>query len=175
MPDQSHDGNDDIVNAETQHEKSDVNVRALGWAVVIFIVFAAATYGLLYLQFHFFARHFRGEAPQPLTMMTLPSDASVPVTPRLQPFPARVNDGGVLPPNANTPVKDMEEMRVAEEQVLNNPGWIDQEKGIVRLPIDVAKQLMVQRLSVPVAAPGGQPPEANQAAEDGGPNTGAKP
>lgn len=150
MPD--HDRDDAIVNAETQHEKSDVNVRALGWALVIFIVFAAATHGLVYLQFHSYARYFRGEASQPLTMMARPSDASVPGTPRLQPFPTRLN-GSALPPNANTPVKDMEEMRVADEKMLNTPAWVDQEKGVVRLPIDVAKQLVVQR-GLPVAKEG---------------------
>ncbi|MDP9359959.1 MAG: hypothetical protein M3P29_00765 [Acidobacteriota bacterium] len=145
MPDQAHDRDDGIVNAETQHEKSDVNVRALAWALVIFIVFAAVTHGLLYLQFHFFVRYFRGEASQPLTMMARPSDASIPATPRLQPFPTRLHDGAVLPPNANTPATDMEEMRAAEEQALNHPGWVDRQKGVVRLPIDVAKQLVVQR------------------------------
>ena len=152
MPDHAHNSDDGIINAETQHEKSDINVRALGWAVVIFIVFAAATHGLIYLQFHFYARHFRSEASQPLTMMARPSDASVPATPRLQPFPTSLNEGVVLPPNANTPVKDMEEMRAADEKALNTPGWVDQEKGIVRLPIDVAKQLVVQR-GLPVVKP----------------------
>jgi len=146
MPEPTHDRHDDgMVNAETHHEKSDVNVRALLWAVVIFIVFAAATHGLLYLQFHFFARHFRKEASQPLTMMTPAS--TVPAAPRLQPFPS-----GELPPNANTPATDMNEMRVAEEQAMTKPGWVDKQKGVVRLPIDVAKQLVVQR-GLPVVAP----------------------
>lgn len=144
MPDPAHNRDDGIINAETQHEKSDIDVRALGWAVVIFIVFAVATHGLLYLQFHFYARYFRGQASQPLTMMARPSDASVPVTPRLQPFPTMSKDE-MLPPYATTPVKDMAEMRASEEKMLNNPGWVDQKNGIVRVPIDVAKQLVVQR------------------------------
>lgn len=175
MPDHAHDRDDGIVNAETQHEKSDVNVRALGWAVVIFIVFAAATHGLLYLQFHFFARYFRREASQPLTMMARPSDASIPATPRLQPFPTSLHAGGALTPNANTPVTDMAEMRAAEEQALNHLGWVDREKGVVRLPIDVAKQLVVQRLSGGATAPGGPDFALTAAAEGGGPHTGTKP
>ena len=135
----------DVVNPETQHEKSDVNVRALLWAVVIFIVFAALTHALLYAQFHFFAKHFRNEASQPLTMMARPS--SVPVTPRLQPFPSQT-----LPPNATTPVTDMAEMRAAEDASLNKAGWVDRQKGVVRLPIETAKQLVVQR-GLPVVAP----------------------
>src|SRR5438132_185049 len=136
MPD--HDRNDSIVNAETHHEKSDVNVRALLWSVAIFIIFAAMTHAVLYLQFHYFARLFRNEASQPLTMMTPASP--VPVAPRLQPFPNEK-----LPPNVSTPATDMDEMRVAAEKALNEPGWVDRQKGVVRLPIEVAKHVVVQR------------------------------
>src|SRR3954469_5575227 len=145
MPDHAPYRDDDIVNPETRHEESDVNVRALLWAVVIFIIFAAVTHLILYAQFHAYARHFRNEASQPLTMMAPPS--RVPATPRLQPFPSKT----VLP-TANTPVTDMADMRKAEDEALNKPGWIDQQKGIVRLPIETAKQLVVQR-GLPVVTP----------------------
>ena len=135
----------EIVNPETHHEKSDVNVRALLWAVVVFIVFAALTHGVLYLQFNLYRKLFRGKSnPPPLTAMVRSADASVPAEPRLQPFKA-----GDRPPNTSTPVVDMEQMRAAEEQALHTPGWVDKQKGIVRLPIEVAKQLAVQRLGAP--------------------------
>ncbi len=146
MADHAHYRDDEIVNAETRHEESDVNVRALLWAVVIFVIFAGVTHLVLYLQFHAYARYFRNETSQPLTMMPRPS--SVPAAPRLQPFPA--ND---LPPNVSTPVKDMAEMRIAEDEAMNKAGWVDQQKGVVRLPIDVAKQLVVQR-GLPVVKEG---------------------
>lgn len=146
MPDHPHYSDDEIVNTETHHETSDVNVRALLWALVIFVVFAAVTHLVLYLQFHAYARYFRKDESQPLTMMAPPSN--VPATPRLQPFPTNS-----LPPYASTPVTDMNEMRSAYDQSLNTPGWIDQKKGVVRLPIDVAKQLVVQR-GLPVVKEG---------------------
>jgi hypothetical protein len=152
MPEHAHYRDDEIVNRETRHEDSDVNVRALLWAVVIFIVFAFVTHGLLYLQFHAFAKYFRSEISQPLTMMAHPSDASVPATPRLQPFPSKMHDGNVPPPNTNTPLTDMAEMRAAQDESLNKAGWVDKQKGIVRLPIETAKQLVVQR-GLPVVAP----------------------
>jgi hypothetical protein len=145
MPDHAPYRDDDIVNPETHHEESDVNVRALLWAVVIFIVFAAVTHLILYTQFHAYARHFRNQASQPLTMMAPPSN--VPATPRLQPFPSKT-----ILPNVSTPVTDMADMRKAEEAALNKPGWVDQQKGIVRLPIETAKQLVVQR-GLPVVTP----------------------
>ena len=145
MPDHAHYGDDEIVNPETHHEESDVNVRALLWSVAIFIIFAGVTHLVLYLQFHAYARYFRNESSQPLTMMAHPT--AVPATPRLQPFPNKT-----IPPPASTPVIDMAEMRNAENESLNKAGWVDRQKGIVRLPIDVAKQLVVQR-GLPVVTP----------------------
>ena len=101
MPEHAHYRDDDIVNPETRHEDSDVNVRALLWSVVIFIVFAFVTHAVLYLQFHAYAKHFRNESSQPLTMMPPPS--KVPPTPRLQPFSNKLVNGQDLPPNTNTP------------------------------------------------------------------------
>src|SRR5438067_3866093 len=134
----------EIVNPETHHEKSDVNVRALLWSMAIFVVFAAVSHFVLYGMFKFFAARARNTTVAPLTSMA--PGSSVPQQPRLQPFPNQDQRGREMPPNVSTPIVDMEEMRATEEQALRNPGWVDRQKGIVRLPIDVAKQLSVQRL-----------------------------
>src|SRR5262245_6168298 len=134
----------EIVNRETHHEKSDVNVRALLWFFVIFVIFAAVTHGLLYAQFQWMRHHFQKQQGAPLTSMARP--ASVPAEPRLQPLEAKNRAGQLNPPYASTPVTDMDEMRAAEERALHTPGWVDKEHGVVRLPIDVAKQLAVQRI-----------------------------
>ncbi|HYU77547.1 MAG TPA: hypothetical protein VEK56_01095 [Vicinamibacterales bacterium] len=137
----------EIVNPETHRERSDVNVRALLWFAAIFIVFAAVTHLTLWLMFKHFARMARQNNAPALTQVVRPANASIPQTPRLQPFPQRGQRGTTMPPNASTPVVDMEEMRATEEQTLNNPGWVDRQRGIVRLPINVAKLLTVQRLN----------------------------
>jgi hypothetical protein len=136
----------EIVNPETHHERSDVNVRALLWFAVIFVVFAAFSHLLLWMMFKYFAGKARNVRSTPLTAIARPADASIPRMPRLQPFPNRDPRGAMIAPNVTTPVVDMEEMRAIEEKALRNPGWVDRQKGIVRLPIDVAKQLTVQRL-----------------------------
>jgi hypothetical protein len=135
----------EIINPETHHEKSDVNVRALLWFMVGFIVFAALSHLLVVKMFHFFVARAGNVTSEPLTMISRPADASIPPTPRLQPFPNRDPGGNVIPPNANGPVIDMAQLRAMEDQALHDPGWVDRPKGIVRVPIDVAKQLVVQR------------------------------
>jgi hypothetical protein len=143
----------DIVNPETHHEKSDVNVRALLWAMGIFVIFAAISHFVLLGMFKYFAEMARNSTAAPLTSVARPPDASIPQQPRLQPFPNRDPRGTMIPPNVTTPIVDMEEMRATEEQTLHSPGWVDRQKGIVRLPIDVAKQLAVQRLNAGGAKP----------------------
>jgi len=142
------------VNPETHHERSDVNVRALLWFAAIFIMFAVVTHLVLWVMFKQFASMARHTPSTPLTSIARPADASIPQTPRLQPFPTKgQRTGQTMPPNTSTPVVDMQEMRANEDQLLNNPGWVDKQKGIVRLPIEVAKQLAVQRLSQQGAKP----------------------
>jgi hypothetical protein len=135
----------EIVNPQTKHETSDVNVKALLGFVVVFIVFAIVTHIVLYLMFNHYRTIFRGHTNEPLTAIERPAGADVPVEPRLQPFASKDAKGEAIPPTGATPVVDMETMRHDEDEALNNPGWIDQKAGRVRLPIEVAKQLVVQR------------------------------
>src|SRR6266550_664752 len=37
------------------------------------------------------------------------------------------------------------DIRMQEEQTLNSYGWVDQQNGVVRIPIDRAMQLLAQR------------------------------
>src|SRR6185437_6562541 len=47
--------------------------------------------------------------------------------------------------------KDLAEIHNAEAEALNNTGWIDQSKGVVRLKIDDAMQLMEEIWKNPAA------------------------
>jgi hypothetical protein len=40
---------------------------------------------------------------------------------------------------------EINKFRLQEEQTLNSYGWVDQEAGVVRIPIDRAMELMAQR------------------------------
>lgn len=143
----------EIVNVETSHEKSDVNVKALLWSVAVFIVFGFITHGILFVMFKYFAEIARGQTNEPMTEINV--RAEIPPEPRLQPLQTKDRAGKLIVPNASTPVTDMEEMRAREDEAQKNAGWVDKSKGQVRLPIDVAKQLVVQR-GLPVNSGGAQ-------------------
>ena len=139
---------DAILNAETHHEKSDVDVKALMWFCVIFVIFAFVTHAFLWILFKFYVRlerHPSQNAPS-LTAMQRTEDAA-PAEPRLQPFPTKDKSGQVEPPNALTPEADMVRMLADQNQALNNYGWVDPQKGVVRIPIEEAKRKVLAQLT----------------------------
>jgi len=48
--------------------------------------------------------------------------------------------------------KGLAELRASENEALNTPGWIDQGKGVVRLPITNAMALFLHEWQAPAAA-----------------------
>jgi hypothetical protein len=140
MPEHAHYDDEALFNVETRHEESDVNIRSLMIFLVVFVVFAVVTHLLLYGMFRFFVRMENGRVTAPMSDIQRPPGANMPAEPRLQPF--QTSDA---PPNQNTPVTDMVAMHANEDQALSNYGWVDQKKGVVRVPIDQAKKLLLQR------------------------------
>ena len=53
---------------------------------------------------------------------------------------------------ATVRAKALAEIRAAETQALNHPGWIDENRGLVRLPIEVAMQITEREWQNPAAA-----------------------
>ena len=75
------------------------------------------------------------------------------------------------PPNLQTrPVQDFEAFRAREEGVLESYGWVDQKAGIVRIPIEEAMRLLVER-GLPSPAPS---PAAAETAKPGSSSAPAK-
>jgi hypothetical protein len=69
---------------------------------------------------------------------------------------------GTLPPPPNLLINEpanLTEFRAREANELNNYGWLDKNAGVVRLPIDRAKELLLERglpvrgAETPAAAP----------------------
>ena len=158
MPEHSQFDGDAIINPETHHEKSDVSVRSLIWFAIICAVSAGVIHFVLFFFFKGLVRLERNRNTGTMTAMSRPADMSVPKNqPLLQPFPRKMPDGQVVAPYRNTPVTDLADMRTAEEQALKSYGWVDQQKGVVHMPIDVAMRITLQR-GLPVQAPAPPPP-----------------
>ena len=145
MPEHLHYDDDAIVNVETHHEHSDVNVRALITFFVIFVVFGLVTHFVLLGMFKAMARYERNRPTPRMTSVVRPEDAAVPTEPRLQPFPTKMTPTDTMPPYSDTPVTDMVRMHANEDQVLHHYGWVDKNKGVVHIPIEEAKKRALER------------------------------
>lgn len=115
-----------LDNPEVRHEHTDVDLRRISyWGAGLSLLVILILAFLVWLFDAFSGRETRqGRAPQ-----GIPRSAPQTQAPRLQ-----------ISPRA-----DMAQMRAAEDKLLNSYGWIDKEKGVVRIPIERAMETYVQR------------------------------
>lgn len=72
----------------------------------------------------------------------------LPPEPRLQLAPSSTEQlERKLPPNIKEdhPLQEMKRVRAEQDQRLNSYGWVDQKSGVVRIPIDQAKKLLLEK------------------------------
>ena len=111
----------DLTEPDARHEHSDVDAWMVGKFGIALVLLCIVALGLLFGLFRYFQSMDGG--PRPETALKLP--------------PA--------PTLETTPVQDLKAIRTAEEQLLTSYGWVDQQKGVVRIPIARAIDLLAQR------------------------------
>jgi hypothetical protein len=125
-------------NPKVRHEPSDVNVRAITRFGVAFVLVGIAICFLIWFVFDVFRRREQASKTPLPAQRPLNVDArQLPPEPRLQP----------------SPITDLNRMLAAEEEILNGYAWIDRQRGLVRIPIARAMDLVV-REGLPVRADG---------------------
>ena len=119
------------MNVTTQphhdHERKDVDVISL--FVIVFMLFMASAVIFLLVtgMMHYFKLHERSKTG---------GRANIPATraPEFPPPRLEVNPGASLA-----------ELRAAEQVDLDSYGWVDRNAGTIRIPIDRAMQLILER------------------------------
>ncbi len=105
------------------HETSDINVWAIGKFGVGLVAICVISIVMLLGLFKYFQ-----------------SQEESATTPKIEPrqvFPQ--------PQLQQTPVLDLRAIRAEEEQVLNSYAWVDQPKGVVRIPVLQAIDILAKR------------------------------
>src|ERR1051326_6346490 len=120
MAENSHDL-PEVYEPEARHERSDVNVWAIGKFGIALVLLCIFSLAILFGLFRYF-QSIEGALPR------VPA-VKLPPAPTLE----------------TNPVQDLKAVRAAEGQVLTSYGWVDQARGVVRIPIDRAIDLLVQR------------------------------
>jgi hypothetical protein len=117
----------DLERPDGRHEATDVNA----WAVGKFGFALAIVIGIAFLLLAGLFKYFQSiQGTGERASAGIGVDArKLPPEPRLQ----------------QTPALDLKAMRAAEDQLLTSYGWVDRQKGVVRIPIDRAIGLLAQR------------------------------
>jgi Ca2+/H+ antiporter len=145
-----------ITNPDVAHEHSDVSVRPLLWFVAGLTVFTAAMALAMYLMFLFFQDREQAAELRPSPLARQGEDR-LPPEPRLQlapGFEVRTEDGRRVPlsydpdsPVERAPRPQSEYWEVREEwrRKLHGYGWVDQNAGTVRVPVEEAMRRYAER------------------------------
>ena len=119
------------------YERTDVSIAIptrflMGLVVLLLagIFLMKALFGYLH------AENLRKDTPPSPLANELPTD---PPLPRLQ----------------KTPIQDLNKLHATEKQALENYGWVEQNAGVVRIPIDRAMDLVLER-GLPIRKQGEQ-------------------
>lgn len=130
--------------APVVHERTDAEPRAVFRVLLVLLaVTALVAAGLLYLTWGLVEL---GRASDPPRAPLARDPGRLPPEPRLQ----------------TQPFVDIETLRREQRDVLAGYGWVDEKAGVVRIPIEQAKALLLRR-GLPVApataspAAGGRP------------------
>ena len=112
MPEHVQYEDDDLFNPETHREESDVPLKPLWWALILFVVFAVITHIVLYFMYQAMVKAETKRWDPPQTAVARPANADVPQNqPLLQPFPivpATETTASTAVPYQNTPVTDLQ-------------------------------------------------------------------
>ncbi len=110
------------------HERSDLKPRSILLFGIVLSVTVLVCLAIANWMFNYFAAVQRQSSP-PLSPL---AKQEAPPGPHLQ---------------AQAP-EDLRKFRAEEEATLNSYGWVNQQAGIVRIPIDRAMQLLMQQGSL---------------------------
>ena len=129
-----------ISNPNVSHEESDVRIKPIVWFLVWLMVSTIITYFIIYGFFMYFEnRAEKSETPPPALAEERPE---LPPEPRLQLAPSQI---GQKQPDLNEhPLAELKRMKEEDEKRLNSYG-VDSATGAIRIPIDLAKQLVLER------------------------------
>jgi hypothetical protein len=117
---------DSIERSDVHHEESDVDVgRIVKFGVALVVAAAVIHAAVAALFWYFDERLAEAATASPIAA----GAARIPPEPRLQ-----VDPRG-----------ELREYRAREDEVLSGYTWVDRDAGVVRIPVDEAMRLLVER------------------------------
>src|SRR5664280_30666 len=105
------------------HETTDVNVWAVGKFAIGLVVVCVVSIGMLFGLLKFF------QSREETSVANTVEPTKLFPQPQLQ----------------KTPILDLKTIRAEEDKLLNGYAWVDAPKGVVRIPVDRAIEVLAKR------------------------------
>ena len=127
-------------------ESSTLNVGPIVWFLISLTVSTAITFVLMTGLLGVFESRVRKQEGKPSPLAN--ERERIAPGPRVQLAPSRIEQvEGKEGPDLqhDDPLVEMARIRREESEKLNSYGWVDEKNGVVRIPIDEAKRLLLKR------------------------------
>jgi cysteine synthase len=111
------------LNPRMRHETTDINVWAVGKFGVALVIVTVVSLGLVFGLMKYFQSREENSVANTIQPTKL--------------FPQ--------PQLQQTPVLDLRAIRAEEEKLLTSYAWVDQPKGVVRIPVAQAIDILAKR------------------------------
>jgi len=114
---------------DVAHETSDVSLRPILLSAAGLLALGAVVYLVVWVFLGYLTRRAEVPTSQLEYPLAIGQEDRLPPEPRLQ----------------TNPRQDLRDLRNAEDERLDSYGWVDRNAGVVRIPIDEAMKLTLQR------------------------------
>lgn len=160
-------GNDHKIDEAVKYEGWEIHLKPIVYFLFYLSLATVLVAGLMYAMFWFLEDRARSEDEAARRDDPLAAERQViPQKPILQLAPTQP---GQMAPNIleDHPLVELKNLREEYDEQLNSYGWVDKNAGVVRIPIDRAKDMLFERgglSSRPETAPPPLPVETKNAA-----------
>jgi hypothetical protein len=137
---------DNRHNQSNGAESSELNIRPIVWFLISLTVSTAIIFALMAGLLDVLESRVKKVEGKPSPLAG--ERQRIPPEPRVQLAPSRIEQvEGKEGPDLrdDNPLAEMERVRKEESEKLNSYSWVDEKNGIVRIPIEDAKKLLLQR------------------------------
>jgi hypothetical protein len=114
---------DETNHPKVGHETTDVNAWAIGKFAIGLVIVCVVSIALLFGLLKFF------QSREETSVANTVEPTKMFPQPQLQ----------------KAPIPDLKAIRAEEDKLLNGYAWVDQPKGVVRIPVDRAIEVLAQR------------------------------
>ncbi|MBZ5670102.1 MAG: hypothetical protein LAO04_10270 [Acidobacteriia bacterium] len=150
-------------------EREDLNAKAVFAFLIGLAVICVLSYFILIGVYHYLDVYQRANQPPQNPLVAAKPETGKPTRAETK---AEIKKDFPEPLLEEDEGGQLDSDRVKEEQRLNSYGWVDEKTGVVRIPIERAMELMVQR-GLPVLPQSGVPAPAGAAKKPAGKTTAA--